>query len=48
MDFRWSPLEIIETEIAYPGLIQDVGIEIWQRKLVTQQIENEKKEPEDG
>jgi hypothetical protein len=48
IDFRWSPVQILETEALYPGLIEDLGVEIWQRRLIVEQIESEKKEPEDG
>lgn len=39
LDWRVSILDIIETERRYPGLIDDLGTEAWQRKIIRDQIE---------
>lgn len=47
LDWRLTPLEVLHTEQAYPGLIFDLSIEAWQRKLVRQQIEADRPAAED-
>jgi hypothetical protein len=43
VNFRWTLLDILDTERQYPSLIDDVlGTEFWQRALVKEQVENEK------
>lgn len=37
-DWHVSPLAIIETERAYPGLMDDLGTEAWQDKLIADQL----------
>lgn len=49
LDWRISPLEILRTEREFPGLIDDLSIEAWQRKIVKDQIDGDgkaKEEPE--
>lgn len=47
LDWRVSLLDILETEKRYPGLMDDLSIEAWQRKLIKDQLEGTgKKEPE--
>jgi len=43
VEFRWSPVQILDTESHYPGLIDDVSTEIWQRRLISKQLESENK-----
>lgn len=38
VDYRWSPVQILETESFYPGLIDDISTEIWQRRLIKAQM----------
>lgn len=38
LEWRVSILDILETERRYPGLMSDLGIEAWQRKIVKDQI----------
>ena len=40
-DWKFSPVEIIETELKYPGLIHRLSMLMWQEKLVTEQVEAE-------
>ena len=46
LDWRVSPLDVIETERRYPGLMTDLGIEGWQRRLVKDQLSGGKKDAE--
>lgn len=46
--WRVSPLDVIETERRYPGLMTDLGIEGWQRRLVKDQLSGGKKDAMDG
>lgn len=41
----WKPsvLDVLETERRYPGLMTDLGIEGWQRKLIKDQLSGEGK-----
>lgn len=45
LEWRMPPLEILRTEREFPGLIEDIAIESWQRRLVRDQIAGAKKEP---
>ncbi|MFO7323695.1 MAG: hypothetical protein DIU68_018360 [Chloroflexota bacterium] len=40
VDFAYTPLEIIETEEALPGLWDDIYTEIWQRRLIKEVYDN--------
>lgn len=42
LDWQVSILDVIETERRYPGLMDDLGIEAWQRKLIKDQMEADK------
>lgn len=42
VEYRWSPIQILETEAIYPGLMADIGTELWQRRIIAQQVEMEK------
>lgn len=48
LDWQISILDIINTEKEYPGLIDDLSTEAWQRKLVREQMEDSKPKAEDG
>ena len=39
LDWRVPILDILETERRYPGLMDDLGIESWQRKIIKEQLE---------
>lgn len=39
LDWRVSVLDILETEKRYPGLMDDLSTEAWQRKLIKDQLE---------
>lgn len=39
LDWRVSVLDILETERKFPGLMDDLSTEAWQRKIVKEQIE---------
>lgn len=43
LEWKMKPLEIIETERCYPGLIDDIATELWQRRLIKEQLEGEAK-----
>lgn len=47
VDFRYTPLEIIETELQYPGLWRDIDLELWQRELIKEQLKGQQTE-DDG
>jgi hypothetical protein len=38
LDWKLSPLDILGTEERYPGLIDDLSTESWQRKIIHDQI----------
>lgn len=40
-DYHYSPREILAVEASYPGLWDDIAIELWQRDLVRKQMEGE-------
>lgn len=37
-DYRQSVIDILETERQYPGLLDDIATEIWQRALILKQV----------
>ncbi len=37
LEFKFTPAQILETEELYPGLWNNVGIILWQRKLINEQ-----------
>lgn len=39
LDWRVSVLDILETEKRYPGVMDDLSTEAWQRKLIKDQLE---------
>lgn len=39
LDWRVSVLDILETERRYPGIMDDLSTEAWQRKLIKDQLE---------
>ncbi len=39
LDWRVSVLDILETEKRYPGLMDDLSVESWQRKIIKDQME---------
>lgn len=39
LDWRVSVLDVLETEKRYPGLMDDLSTEAWQRKLIKDQLE---------
>lgn len=48
LDWQVSLLDIIETERRYPGLMDDLSIEAWQRRIIKEQMGNSRKETVDG
>lgn len=46
VEWRWPPVWIIETERVAPGLIDDLMTLNWQRRLVKEQEESGKKDPD--
>jgi hypothetical protein len=38
LDWRVSPLDILRCEREYPGLMDDLSTEAWQRRLVRDQM----------
>lgn len=38
LEWKVSPLDVLLTEKHYPGLIGDLSVESWQRKLIRDQI----------
>lgn len=38
VEYKWSPAQILDTERQYPGLINDLSTEIWQRKIIAGQM----------
>ncbi len=42
LDWQISIIDVLETERRYPGLIDDLSIEAWQRKIVHDQINHDK------
>lgn len=41
IDWAFTPDAILETEEQYPGLWDDIFIELWQRRLIKDQVEQE-------
>lgn len=41
VDFRYTPLEILETESRFPGLWLDIDTELWQRNLIKEQLDGQ-------
>lgn len=41
--FHYTPLEIIQNEVALPRIWADLGLIDWQERLIRQQIETEKR-----
>ena len=49
LDWQVSILDILETERRFPGLMDDVSTEAWQRKIVKDQMKSAgRKEAVDG
>lgn len=44
IDWKWSIAQILETEREFPGLVDDLALEGWQRRLIKQQMDNENKD----
>jgi hypothetical protein len=42
-EYGYTPLQLIETELAYPGLLSDLDKALWQVELMDEQF-NPKKE----
>lgn len=40
-DWRYTPLQLLDIERQLPGLVDDLFIEGWQRKLVKAQVDSE-------
>jgi hypothetical protein len=38
LEWRVSPLDVLETERRYPKLMDDLSTEAWQRRLVREQL----------
>jgi hypothetical protein len=38
VDFHYTPAQVLEAERLYPGLWDDLALELWQRDLVKQQM----------
>jgi hypothetical protein len=43
VDWQYTPLQIIETERAYPNLWDAIDREMWQRRLIKNQLNPDKK-----
>lgn len=41
LDWRITPREVLLTEREYPGLMHDLSIEAWQRRLIKKQIDGD-------
>jgi len=41
VDFRYTPLEVIETELQFPGLWRDIDTELWQRELIKESLKGQ-------
>ena len=41
-EFQFTPRQILESEDLFPGLWDDIAIEIWQRRLIDQQVSEER------
>jgi hypothetical protein len=44
LDWRVSVLDVLETDRRYPGLMSDLSVEGWQRKIVKEQMTGGKKD----
>lgn len=45
LEWRWTPVQIFETERAYPGLLDDLAVMAWQKRLIKEeQMDDEKKD----
>lgn len=42
VDWQVSPREVLATETIYPGLMDDLNVILWQRKLIEEQLKNAK------
>jgi hypothetical protein len=40
-EWHLSIREVLATELEYPGLLDDLNIELWQRRLVKEQMKSE-------
>jgi len=40
--YKLSPLEVIETERAYPGLLDAIDTVLWQDELMSEQLKAKK------
>lgn len=38
-EWRLKPLEVIATEEQYPGLLDDMMTDLWQRGIIKQQLQ---------
>lgn len=47
LDWQVSIIDVLETEKRYPGLMDDLATESWQRKLVHEQMNGGVKDDED-
>lgn len=43
LEWKISPLDVLETEKRFPGLIGDLSVESWQRKIIRDQIKGSAK-----
>ena len=41
LEWRISPLDVLDTEKRYPGLMDDLSVESWQRRIVKEQVDSE-------
>jgi hypothetical protein len=42
VDWQLSVMDILTTEQNFPGLMDDMSLEIWQRRLIEKQLEGSK------
>lgn len=46
--WHWTPLDVIETERQYPGLLNAINIEVWQQQLIEKQVKSEGTDSDDA
>ena len=44
IEWKYTPADILDTDTRYPGLWDAMGIELWQRKVISDQIGEPKDE----
>lgn len=48
LEFQWTPMDILNLEHRFPGIVNDIDTELWQRKLMRDEYESRNKKTHNG